>query len=309
MFAVKSHRMSCRKPGKSSGLVSSQPSFLSSASSFTLFSPMREMPRERTRRLTSSRGRPSGSLRPWELFSSSPISCFLFMKIWRKSSTSFWLKLSSFMRRFMSSSSACSCSVSSARESCTKVQNSMPPSSSSSRSGSASMAASLAIFSFLMSSCCSCWDLGCQPNSVRMLINSRLSIPPLPSLSKRLKTSCSSVMRSSVKPAFLRSRATSSERQESTTLTKPSKSMPVVGNLCVAFGGSCFSPLKALSRLEGFIRPVAGSLKVLKMFVIDLNSASLCSCISLRYSRKSRQLLLFSSTCATNRWTWSMVTL
>mmetsp|Transcript_23992 Transcript_23992/g.75434 ORF Transcript_23992/g.75434 Transcript_23992/m.75434 type:complete len:303 (-) Transcript_23992:1674-2582(-) len=301
--------MSRRKPVKSSATSSVQSRARSSFSSLTLFSPMRLTPSERTSLRTSSLGRPEGGLPSagnWPLLSAA--SWLLARKTCRKSSTSFCEKLSSFMRLFMRSSSACSCSVSSILDSCTKVQKPISPDGLT-LAMPASRARSRATSSFFISSVCSCRDLGCQPNSARMPMSSPLSISPLLSLSNRLKTCWSSEMRSSVKPAFLRSLATTSARQRSTILTKRSKSkLPDCMLACLSItGGSCPRSFRAwLVCFPGSSPSV--SLRLSKTTAISRSSASRCSCMSFKYSLKSRQLLLFSSTWDTKMWIWSIVT-
>mmetsp|Transcript_13022 Transcript_13022/g.29652 ORF Transcript_13022/g.29652 Transcript_13022/m.29652 type:complete len:252 (-) Transcript_13022:435-1190(-) len=250
---------------------------------------------------------PAWSLGSAGLSLSAASSSFLAMKICRKSSTSRWVKLSSAISLLMRSSSACSCSVSSILESCTKVQNSISPLGLTSLMP-ASTALSRATSSFFMSSDCSFRDFGSQPKVVRMPISSWLSITPLLSLSYLSKTCLSSAIFSSLKPAFLRSLATNSARQESTSFTNSSKSRPAEDAGCGAVpGGSWFKDLNAFGRRAKGRK--AASLFSLNTLWIAPSSSSRWRRMSFRYSRKSRQLLPFSSTWLTKMWIWSRVSL
>mmetsp|Transcript_20973 Transcript_20973/g.62558 ORF Transcript_20973/g.62558 Transcript_20973/m.62558 type:complete len:242 (+) Transcript_20973:136-861(+) len=198
------------------------------ASSLSLFSPVSVTPSDRTRRCTSTLGRPGCCfLPPGPSSGGGPslswTSLILLLKTSLNSSTSRGESCRDSMRLFIISSSWSSCSVSRMRQSCTKVQKTMSPSPPISLTP-ASRVSARALFIFFTRASCSFLLLGSQSNSLRMSISSEVSISPLPSLSYVLNMSCSVAMRSSVKPAFLRSRATMSVRASSMTATKSSKS-------------------------------------------------------------------------------------
>mmetsp|Transcript_64115 Transcript_64115/g.164999 ORF Transcript_64115/g.164999 Transcript_64115/m.164999 type:complete len:238 (-) Transcript_64115:2551-3264(-) len=235
------HRISRRKPPKSSWATSLvQWRTTSWASSLSLFSPVSDTPSDRIRRFTSGLGSPGWTFLVWFASSALPCTSAVFaMKTSRNSSTSRGENWSSRMSASIRSSSWVSCSVSRMRHSCMKVQNLISPSPPTS-STPASFVRSHASWIFFTRAFCSSLFVGSQLNSLRSSMSSLLSISPPWSLSKWSNISWNCAIFSSLKPAFLRSRATTSRRLSSMISTKSSKSTSFLARTssCMRSGSS-----------------------------------------------------------------------